>query len=84
MLEVAAQIGTKEYRGLVEPLAVRLLEEPLDDGGDIDWLVDLVLTLTTKDMAEFSVFVHPLRERAFDSPWNKVVGGLTPVEGVRI
>ena len=67
VLEVAAQSGTKEYRGLVGPLAARLFEEPLDDGVDIHGLVDLVVTLATKGMAEFSVFVHPLRERAFEA-----------------
>ena len=53
--------------GLVEPLAARLFEEPLDDGVDVHGLVELVLTLATEGMAEFSVFVRPLRERTFEA-----------------
>lgn len=65
VLEIATKIGTREYRDLVEPLASCLFEEPLDEGGDIDELVDLVIALGTEDMAEFSGYVQPLRERVF-------------------
>ena len=65
VLEIAVRIGTRKYRDLVEPLAGCLLEEPLDEGGDIGELVDLVITLGTKEMVQFSVFVQPLRERVF-------------------
>ena len=65
VLDIAAEIGTREYRDLIEPLVGCLFEEPLDEGGDIDGLVDLVITLGAKDMTEFSLFVQLLRERAF-------------------
>ena len=65
LIEVAARIGTDEYRNLVEPIAAHLFGEPLDDGVDINALVDLVVLLKSNDMAEFSSFVQPLRERVF-------------------
>ena len=67
VLEVAARVGANEYRRLVDPIAARLFEEPLDDGVDINALVDLVVSLESEDMAEFSAFVRPLRERVFEA-----------------
>ena len=67
VLEIAAEIGAREYRDLIEPLAGCLFEEPLDEGGDIAGLVDLVIALGAEDMAGYSVFVRPLRERVFAS-----------------
>ena len=80
-LKSQLRIGTKEYRGLVKPLAARLFEEPFDAAADIHGLVDLVVTLATKDMAEFSVFVHPLRERAFEAVATGMSSGRTSRSG---
>lgn len=65
LIEVASGLGIDEYRNLVEPIAAHLFEEPLDDGGDINELVDLIVSLDNKDMTEFSALVRPLRERVF-------------------
>ena len=67
VLEVAARIGTNEYCSLVDPIVARLFEEPLDDGVDINTLVDLVVSLEGKGMAEFTAFIQPLSERVFDA-----------------
>lgn len=67
VIEVATRIGTDEYQGLVEPIAARLMEEPVHDGVDISALVDLVVSLESKDMSEFSALVQPLRERVFEA-----------------
>ena len=67
VIEVATQIGTDEYRGLVESIAARLMGEPAHEGVDISALVDLVVSLESKDMSEFSALVRPLRERVFEA-----------------
>ena len=67
VIEVAIRIRTKEYQNLVEPIATRLLGEPVDEGVDINALVDLIVSLEGDDMSEYSSLVQPLRERVFEA-----------------
>ena len=66
LINIVARIGIDEYRNLVDPIAAHIFEEPLDDGGDINELVGLIISLDNKDMNEFSALDQPLRERVFE------------------
>ena len=59
VLALAAKFRTKEFLNLVDPMASRLYGVPLNDGVDISALVDVIVSLGSKDLAEFSALVHP-------------------------
>ena len=66
-IEVATRIGTDEYRDLVEPIAAKVMEEPVHHGVDIGELVDLIVFLEGEKNSKFSDLARPLRERVFEA-----------------
>ncbi len=61
-----SDLKAAEYRELVEPMADTLLAEPLDEGADINALVEVIMMIEVNEQTEHQALAVELRCRVFD------------------
>ncbi|WOI52976.1 restriction endonuclease [Parvularcula sp. LCG005] len=66
IISLAQQTCTPEYERLVEPMVEAVLSEPLDEGSDINGLVDVIVKIKPRDSEQHFPLREKLRARVFE------------------
>lgn len=67
IVSLAQQTCSPEYERLVEPMAEAVLSESLDEGSDINGLVDVIVKMETHDSEQYLPLREKLRARVFET-----------------